>query len=481
LTPAAAADSATSTETATSTEPAIDALPGAGSIWRRSWYPVAYLKDLDPARPTPFTLLGDDLVLWYDRQAGAAGGGGADAGQWRAFADVCPHRLVPLSQGRLNEAGELECPYHGWTFNGGGHCTAIPQADGDTAAASPRSHCRTYATATGQGMLFVFAGEAEAAAAVPLPLLPMLAEEPERWSVQDTFRDLPYDALTLLENVLDVSHVPFTHHATVGKRETAGPVNLELTSSGPDGFTGVWPEGPRRGTLGTQHTTFQAPCLMWHDLTAKGFARILTVVYATPIRPGECRLFARFPFRFESALPARLLKLRPEWLQHLANHVVLEDDQAFLHWQERVLQQRGGSDTLVRSCYLATPSDRYVRALHDWITSGAGQPFGEVPLPERLGETPLLERYESHTRHCRSCSGADRRLAQLQPLAAAVLLLALGAAAWWGASAAAASALVVAALAAAAWFQAGRWRQQLRVGRPVPPRNTLRTSPRTKA
>ena len=406
--------------------------PLTDSPWRRSWYPVAYLKDLDPARPTPFTLLGDDLVLWYDRQAGAAGGVDAAAGQWRAFADVCPHRLVPLSQGRLNEAGELECPYHGWTFNGGGHCTAIPQADGDTAAASPRSHCRTYATATGQGMLFVFAGEAEAAAAVPLPLLPMLAEEPERWSVQDTFRDLPYDALTLLENVLDVSHVPFTHHATVGKRETAGPVNLELTSSGPDGFTGVWPEGPRRGTLGTQHTTFQAPCLMWHDLTAKGFARILTVVYATPIRPGECRLFARFPFRFESALPARLLKLRPEWLQHLANHVVLEDDQAFLHWQERVLQQRGGSDTLVRSCYLATPSDRYVRALHDWITSGAGQPFGEVPLPERLGETPLLERYESHTRHCRSCSGADRRLAQLQPLAAAVLLLALGAAAWWG-------------------------------------------------
>jgi hypothetical protein len=40
---------------------------------------------------------------------------------------------------------------------------------------------------------------------------------------------------------------------------------------------------------------------------------------------------------------------------------------------------------------------------------------------------------------------------------------------------------LVAALAAAAWFQAGRWRQQLRVGRPVPPRNTLRTSPRTKA
>ena len=54
----------------------------------------------------------------------------------------------------------------------------------------------------------------------PLPLVPVLQEEAGGWAagwlVQDIFRDLPMDALTLLENVLDVSHVPFTHHATVG-------------------------------------------------------------------------------------------------------------------------------------------------------------------------------------------------------------------------------------------------------------------------
>jgi len=429
--------------------------------WRRSWYPVAYLKDFEPGRPTPFTLLGDDLVLWYDQPAS----------QWRAFADLCPHRLVPLSQGRLNERGELECPYHGWSFDGGGHCTAIPQADAGATIDTPRSRCHAYATAAAQGMLFVFAGDPAEAAASPLPLLPVLEEEPELWSVQDTFRDLPYDALTLLENVLDVSHVPFTHHATVGKRDTAGPVNLQLSSSGPEGFTGVWPEGPRRGTLGSQYTTFLAPSLMWHDLTAKGFARILTVVYATPIRPGECRLFARFPFRFESALPRRLLKLRPEWLQHLANHVVLEDDQAFLHWQERALRARGGSAALAQACHLATSSDLYVRSLHDWVGRGGGQPFDAEALPGRLGEGPLLERYDSHTRHCRSCRGADRRLKQLQPLLAGLVLVALAAAAWWGASLSAAIALLLAAAAAALYWQTGRWRAQLRSGQPVPPRN----------
>ncbi|MCP9916183.1 Rieske 2Fe-2S domain-containing protein [Cyanobium sp. ATX 6F1] len=440
---------------------------GADQLWRRSWYPVAFSKDLEPDRPTAFTLLGDDLVLWFDRQASPE----APAGQWRAFADVCPHRLVPLSQGRLNDRGELECPYHGWSFNGQGHCTAIPQADPGISLDTPRSRCRPYATALGQGLLFVFAGDPAEAASVPLPLLPWLEEDPGSWTVQDSFRDLPYDALTLLENVLDVSHVPFTHHATVGKRESAGPVALELTSSGPEGFTGVWPEGPRQGSLGSQSTVFTGPCLMVHDLQGKGALRFQTVVYATPIRRGQCRLLVRLPFRFGSPWPGRLINLRPEWLQHLANHVVLEDDQLFLHAQERVLEERGGGKALVRACHLATRADTYVRALHDWVSAVGGGPFGEAPLPERLGQTPLLERYESHTRHCRSCRGADRRLAQLRPIAAVIGLLALLGAAWWGPGSAALASLAVALVAGLIWLQAGRWRQQLRAGHPLPPRN----------
>jgi phenylpropionate dioxygenase-like ring-hydroxylating dioxygenase large terminal subunit len=436
-------------------------MPAEDLIWRRSWYPVAFLKDLPQDRPTAFTLLAEDLVLWHDRQAG----------HWRAFADVCPHRLVPLSQGRLNDNGELECPYHGWCFDGEGRCTTIPQANSGASIDTLRSRCRSYATAAAQGLLFVFSGDPAAADAVPLPLVPVLQENPAAWTVQDSFRDLPYDALTLLENVLDVSHVPFTHHATVGKRETAGPVDLELTASGSEGFSGLWQEGPRRGSLGSQTTVFTGPSLMIHDLTTKGGTRFQTVVYATPIHRGACRLFVRLPFFFGSPWPGRLLKLRPEWLQHLGNHVVLEDDQLFLHWQERVLEERGGGTSLAQACYLATRSDLYVRALHDWVDRVGGGPFPQTPLPERLGVQPLLERYESHTRHCRSCSSVDRRLALLRPGALVATALALVAAAWWGPTPAGAAWLALALVAAGAWIQAGRWRQALRFGSPLPPRN----------
>ena len=80
---------------------------------------------------------------------------------------------------------------------------------------------------------------------------------------------------------------------------------LEVIESGKNGFNGTWEEGPRRGKLGRQDTTFIAPSLMWHDLTSKQFGRTITAVYATPTRKGECRLFARFPFTYASKLPLR--------------------------------------------------------------------------------------------------------------------------------------------------------------------------------
>jgi phenylpropionate dioxygenase-like ring-hydroxylating dioxygenase large terminal subunit len=428
--------------------------------WQQRWYALAALRDLDPAAPWRFTLLEQPLVLWWDRAAS----------QWRAFADVCPHRLVPLSEGRINDRGELECPYHGWSFEGTGACTAIPQAEpaaAATACASPRSRCRSYATATAQGLLFVFAGDPEAAAAVPLPLVPVL-EEPG-WLVQDTFRDLPMDALSLLENVLDVSHVPFTHHRTVGRRENAAPVVAELTGFGPEGFTASWPEGPRRGKLGSQATTFAAPGLMWHDLTAKGFARFLTVVYATPIRPGECRLIARFPFQFASRWPRLLLGLRPRWLQHIGNHAVLEDDQVFLHWQERVLAAQGGSERFEQACFLPSSADVYVSGLHRWVREHGGLPFPGQPLGPRLGPAALMDRFEAHTRHCCSCRTAHRLLRLWRPrlLAAAVALpmLAMLVPAFLP------GALALAALLALAARQMGLWQRGLEQGSGEPPRN----------
>ncbi len=46
-------------------------------------------------------LLGKSLVVWADSK-----------GAWHCFEDVCPHRLAPLSEGRV-EGDSLMCSYHG--------------------------------------------------------------------------------------------------------------------------------------------------------------------------------------------------------------------------------------------------------------------------------------------------------------------------------------------------------------------------------
>ncbi len=389
---------------------AMQALPAGGMDperfdWQEAWYPVAYIEDLNKSQLTRFTLLEQNIVIWWDR----------NQGDWRVFVDQCPHRLAPLSEGRINHQGWLECPYHGWSFSGTGKCEYIPQQpEGGTAESSQRACASALPTAVRQGLLFVYPGQAENAAQTKIPLVDALESEPDGWVCLNTFRDLPYDALTLMENVLDSSHIPYTHHGTVGKRENVSPVELEVVESGKWGFKGVWQEGPRKGTLGKQDTTFIAPGLMWHDLTSKQFGRTLTVVYATPIRKGECRLFAIFPFKFSSKLPGFFLKITPRWFSHVNQNRILEDDQIFLHHQERYLEAQGGSSNFTKAFYLPTKADLFVFQLRTWVNQYSVDPFPGQTLPPALPIPALLDRYHSHTEKCASCRAALTNLKRIR-------------------------------------------------------------------
>jgi phenylpropionate dioxygenase-like ring-hydroxylating dioxygenase large terminal subunit len=89
--------------------------------WYAQWYPVMPVCDLDKRVPHAKTVMGLDLVVWWDR----------NESEWKVFDDSCPHRLAPLSEGRIDQWGRLQCVYHGWCFNGSGNCKFIPQAPPD--------------------------------------------------------------------------------------------------------------------------------------------------------------------------------------------------------------------------------------------------------------------------------------------------------------------------------------------------------------
>ncbi|EFJ51773.1 hypothetical protein VOLCADRAFT_87282 [Volvox carteri f. nagariensis] len=428
-------------------------------------------RDLDRSRPHRFVLLNIPLVIWWD----------SNAASWRVFEDVCPHRLVPLrcaaterdegsegpqhvytntltigptctplrSEGRINKAGLLECGYHGWAFNSQGRCEVVPQqGKSDT----PRACAVAFHAAERQGLMFVLPrplpsallpngaangclGEALAEAVAEetrIPLVPELDEPNGKWIAQDVWRDLPYDWSTLMENVLDASHVPFTHHASMSNRNTIGLYDLKLvTPLSERGFTGVWKTGPRAGKLGPQSTVFTAPAFMRNRLDAKGFSA-MTVVYAVPMRPGKCRLINRNILRFNNPIPQLVFSSLPDWWSHVSSHVLLEDDQIFLHLgEEELARRRAAGLTHSQVCYMPSQADTYVIAFNRWIQKyGGGGPFGGTDagfveaLGARLSRKELLDRYSQHTENCATCQRGLKLIAAVRAVAGAVQLAA---------------------------------------------------------
>jgi len=103
--------------------------PGGGAEtpfdWHAHWYPVALEREVDLSRPFPCELLGIRLVLWRDAATGAL----------VCLEDACPHRLAPLSEGRV-EGDHIYCAYHGWRFDARGACVEVPSLRGNDTAMS---------------------------------------------------------------------------------------------------------------------------------------------------------------------------------------------------------------------------------------------------------------------------------------------------------------------------------------------------------
>jgi phenylpropionate dioxygenase-like ring-hydroxylating dioxygenase large terminal subunit len=183
-------------------------------LLRKFWYPVipaCMLKD----GPKPFTLLGRDLVLWID-----------GAGNAVAMDDRCPHRHARLSKGWILD-GQLQCGYHGWTFNGEGRCTRIPQKDDDDPAGISVTRHRT---AQRYGYVWVAPEE-------PLTALPEIEEDtdPAFRRIYEFYEPWKCSGLRLMENSFDNAHFSFVHRNTFGKFDSPSPSKMNLYPF-PDGF-----------------------------------------------------------------------------------------------------------------------------------------------------------------------------------------------------------------------------------------------------
>jgi len=86
-----------------------------------------------------------DLVCFRDNEGTA-----------RTLLDQCVHRRAPLSLGKIVEEGWVECPYHGWRYDGAnGRCMKVPNLS--SAERVPRSYrVPAYTTVERDGFIHVW-------------------------------------------------------------------------------------------------------------------------------------------------------------------------------------------------------------------------------------------------------------------------------------------------------------------------------------
>jgi len=247
------------------------------------WHPVARAADVPDGAVTAARLLGEDVVLWRS------------GGKVMGWQDLCLHRGAKLSLGRVVAGDCLQCPYHGWIYDAAGKCVKIPAHPSQVPPA--RAKTKAYAVREAYGWIWLSFGEKPAA----------LPDFPE-WG-RAGIRNFSYGPVRvaaagprIIENFLDVSHLPIVHagilgvasHAEIGRytvTRSAGGVraeDIEIFQPDPDGS----------GTDGTALYTYEVRHPLTAYLTKKaGKARFTMMITAAPV--DEASSFAWILFSLE--------------------------------------------------------------------------------------------------------------------------------------------------------------------------------------
>ena len=123
------------------------------------WYAAAPAQDVNATKPLKVKMLGQNFALFRDSQGVA-----------RCVSDICIHRCASLSGGKV-KGDCVECPYHGWQFDGTGACTRIPSlgVDGKIPA---QARIDAYPTQEKYGLVFAFLGDLPEAERPPIVDIP---------------------------------------------------------------------------------------------------------------------------------------------------------------------------------------------------------------------------------------------------------------------------------------------------------------------
>ena len=201
---------------------------GASAFLRNLWYRAAAGAAVSRGKLCRRIFLGEPILLGRTRDG-------------RAFAlrDICPHRGVPLSAGRLLEENTVECSYHGWRFAPDGGCRFIPSLVEGQDFEPSRIRVRSYPLREQDGQLWIFMAAPGREAIAPdfaPPKIPLDGDAVPRLAETQHFRCAMDHAVV---GLMDPAHGPFVHQSWYWRSRKSIHAKAKRYAPSPRGFAMV--------------------------------------------------------------------------------------------------------------------------------------------------------------------------------------------------------------------------------------------------
>jgi len=194
---------------------------------RNLWYFALPATALRKRQLVHKLMLGEPILL-----------GRTEAGEAFALRDLCPHRGVPLTAGRISD-GTVECAYHGWRFKPSGQCAFIPSLVGEEGVEPAKIRVRSYPLIERNGLIWVYMAQDPASDAAPetgIPALPIAADAKPRMIEAQKF---PCEIDHAVMGLMDPAHGPFVHKVWWWRSANSIHAKAKKYAPIPRGFTMV--------------------------------------------------------------------------------------------------------------------------------------------------------------------------------------------------------------------------------------------------
>lgn len=144
----------------------------------------------------------NEPVLFFRKADGVA----------EAIRNICPHRGIPFHYGRVVD-NLVECPYHGWKFDGSGTCREIPSLTSTQKLDCTKIKIKSYPVKEQFGGIWVFVGDPQFDQS-KCPQPPMLtgidfSTPPQICQVAEFNCHIDHAVIGLM----DPAHGPFVHQS----------------------------------------------------------------------------------------------------------------------------------------------------------------------------------------------------------------------------------------------------------------------------